>query len=336
MSFIRFRKFLQRFGIYFHYFPTAGHLYRCNKDLPFSAQEAFLKRISNVEGIPQKEDFYNELLSLYVPDWDLKIKNSEFIGKGEGWSNLKNYRKIETADDLLFEKVYFSSENELKTVLWVDENLKQILNKKGIKIPEIRKVYSGPVLTIVYFEFIELKKSDSNVSEKRLIDLNHKMIKLSAENEIKELIRQAPENLKDYQNHFQFKANLNAFKELLNKEKLPWQALISSINESNKIITHGDLQTSNIYDNNILIDWDAFGIYPPGLEEALLFSRLKSLQQSQVDLRNWLGENYKSALKEEEFKELEFGFMFFILAFYSHKKEENIRSQAITYLKTHR
>ena len=275
----------------------------------------FSKRIRNF--ILNKD--YNQLLLFFVPEWDLANEQYEFVGKqghGLGESSLSTFRKVEIKNEVLFEKVYFNSYADLHKIVWFQENMYPLL-KDRIRIPKIKKIYRGDLISIVYFEYVNLKEFDDNQEFiQSAIELAKYFNTLSENNQayIKQVLIADP--LFDFRQHFLYKQTKEIAKNSLTKINLDLENLEKQVATSTLAISHGDLYKTNLFQENNLIDWDAFGFYPIGMEVAFLYQRLLEFGIiERNDFFNWLEINFRQAMTEEKWTEFERNALFFLYVF---------------------
>lgn len=332
------RKFFAHFRLHVKFYPSARYIYNYLIDQPEIIQINELIIISNILKANKDQNFYNELLRLFIPNWRIRIKQSQFIGSGKGIASLNTYRKVDTLKKTFFEKVYFTSAIELTTIKWLSDNeIYKHLKKDGINIPELQDVYRGNILTIVYFNFMQLIPVKEN-SLKEMIILTKLLYRSSLDPNIIKIIESAPKSLKDVRNHFQYKKHIVQAKEHLNRNNINSSDIEGVLQNSILVFSHGDIQKSNIYMNNSLIDWDSFGIYPLGLDIALLFNRwFSDIEDIEIDILTWLTENYSKTIEKSDWKMFELSFAYFLFIFhfnaFRNSSHKNIETQLLGILK---
>lgn len=119
---------------------------------------------------------YNQLLKTLVPKWNIQIDKAFFIGKGGGKGNLNTYRKVQSNDELLFEKIYFTEQDDFQNIINVNTIIKNI---EGLYCPEIKIIFKGEKINIVYFNFLKLNSVSKKEMENTLITISHHLILFS-------------------------------------------------------------------------------------------------------------------------------------------------------------
>lgn len=305
---------------------------------PILIQEHELKQLVIFLRRANDQKYYDKLLSLFVPEWNIDIKKSSFMGYGIGEASLDTFRKVETKSSTLFEKVYFTNHRDLKTIRWFQKNIHPLL-KEHIKIPIIEHFFEGEVITITYSKFYSLIKEQNKKTEDALISLSKALYRLS-DSRLQSLnLSSAPINILNFEFHFQYNRNIKAANKRLKQAGISTKKLIKLATESKKIITHGDIQNTNIYSNKTLIDWDSFGIYPLGLDPAFSYFRILVEKNNIVPLQSWIEQNFKSSIKDNDWVDFSRNFYFFLYVFatkaFDKGPYKNIELQIIEQLKTH-
>lgn len=100
--------------------------------------------------------------------------------------------------------------------------------------------------------------------------------------------------------------------ERLVEHHIDVQKLKTSVFESRRVLSHGDLSEENLFQNQILIDWDYSGLYPMGLEVSVIYIRLKRNQIKTGTLGQWLKTNYKDTILKEDWKNFKRNVFYFL------------------------
>lgn len=134
-------------------------------------------RLKNISAQLQELDdheYYNKMLQKLISTWNIKIEKAKFIGNGHGLNNLNSYRKVKVNGKYYFEKIYFTNSTDLKKVQWF---LNEIFanNNFKFKSPQIKRIYEGEFLSIVYFEFCNLIDLSKNEIESALTQVSNKL-----------------------------------------------------------------------------------------------------------------------------------------------------------------
>ena len=261
---------LQPFGFYITYYASANRVYDSLCKLPTIIQEFELKQIFDNVGIIKNHKFYNDLLANFTTNWNLEIQQAKFIGFGAGDSSLSTFRKVKVGDKNLHEKIYFSSHQDLKRISWFYQNVTHLVKSSGIVLPNIYEINSGDAITALYSEYVELKKLDNISKEKSLLQFSKQLYQLSLTEEFEIINRKSSNVIKDFKGHFEYKRNRPVAIDVLRDNGISLETIEQNIMQSRYVLTHGDIQDTNAFENNVLIDWDSVGIFPAGLDPAFL------------------------------------------------------------------
>src|SRR5699024_530426 len=133
----------------------------------------------------------------------------------------------------------FTSSLDLQKVEWFQNMIFQKLRRE-IKTAKIFKIYRSEVLTIVYFEFLDLTKYSEAQIERELI--RYSKILYAFSNEILNVFSGAdiPELITDFREHFEYKRNIISARNILEARGINPYTLEKTIESSKRIITHGD------------------------------------------------------------------------------------------------
>ncbi|MFV0224106.1 hypothetical protein OBJ96_03210 [Empedobacter falsenii] len=282
---------------------------------PLEVKKQELKHLSYFIAAAENHKYYNELLKLYVPDWNVKITKTQFIGEGQGAGALSAFRKVTFENQDYFEKVFFTQSKDLQTIKWFDEFVREQIKDK-IKTPKIRKIYSGELLTIVYMDFFELKPFKEQKVEKKLIEFTKSLYNTSVESLLNDK-QNIPDHLLDYKTSYQYQSNIGLLKDIFKREGIDFDLLEKSIQSSKKVITQGDIIPRNVAKKNIVIDWDSFGIYPIGMEQAYLyyFTYLEKDKKPFINPKDWLNKHYGDFIEDKDLEQFNLNFTFFVFVY---------------------
>src|SRR5699024_8624918 len=143
------------------------------------------------------------------------------------------------------------------------------LNKAGIETPRFMYLYKGETLSIGYFDFndndfVSIKDIEAEAARMSMI-LYHIPINI-----LGEIIPEYLFNYKKYSRSFSIEKEEIAVIEF-EKEAIPYDKIENRIESGRWVLTHGGLKYGHLYKSGMLIDWDEFGIYPAGLEQAYIY-----------------------------------------------------------------
>lgn len=324
----QFKKFilrkLQGLGIYIrkhpkskHFelqrYPSISHLYAQLKTKAPEIQFYELKRIIQAVVYADNQRLYNAILKFWVPTWKERIRRAEFDKLGHGKDNLNAFRKAKTGTAILFEKVFYSHSLSLRKLFWFENHFRELIDRR-IKVPKITRYYKGELLTIVYFEYVNSDKLPDAESRKKIKNIAKLLYATSFENRINR--ETLPHKLFDFSNypHYILKGE-KAKTELKQHHVLP-DEIEKRINTGRKVLTHGDLKPGHVLKNNIVVDWDEFGLYPAGLEQAYIYfaDDIRGFRFKKGPL-NWLSLNFKKMVSQEEWSLFELSFLYFLFIF---------------------
>lgn len=310
-------KLAKHFGLYVYELPSADGLYQHLTSDSLSIRESELKKTAVYLRKASDNKLYSEILHKFIPDLILDDDDSKFVGRGYSKTGLNVYRKLVYDDDILLEKVYFNSSHDLFRVKWFYENIYAHINCI-INVPELYKTINGKLITVVYFRFVDLTSLALNDVSESVFKVSKEIYKLSLKPDIKNIINNAPELLLDFKQHFLYQLNIDiALSKAVEIQSDGFQLkdVEKRVSESHSILTHGDIHWGNIYENNYLIDWDSFGIYPLGLDVAYVFFHLHLCKFSFNELIFTLENEYRPVVLKEEWDDFELNFLFFYFVF---------------------
>jgi hypothetical protein len=245
----------------------------------------------------------------------MEIQKASFIGKGIGVGSLDSFRRVTTDQKDYFEKVYFNSHEDLERIKWFQEHIYALIQHE-IKVPRIQKIYSGDLLTIVYFEYFNLNDLKEERKKKAIIEFSKDLYRISYTNEATLSRLEIPTNLKDFRKHFEYQSNINLARRKLGEYGIVCHSFEQEAASSKHIITHADIQETNVFKDSVLIDWDTFGIYPIGLEPAFIYFRLLMKDSNRsTDVIDWLNKYYSEVISERDWKDFKRNFVFFLFVF---------------------
>lgn len=303
--------------------PNENKLYFELNDTHEAVQKHVLKRLTDNIRIANNHKLYNNLLKKYVPEWDSNFTTAMFMGSGLGEFSFNTFRKVHFEEHCYFEKVYFNDSYDLLRIEWFHEHVKFLL-KDFLNVAKIYKIIQGDLLSIVYFEFTELIPLSSSKLYFVSFDISRKLIELSRTAIVEELSEVAPDYLRDYKLHAYYRGNILRASQLIKKlsdNRLSPTTIEQVINLQPLVLTHGDIQQSNVFANSCLIDWDSFGFLPLGFESAYILFQSDFLPQKTEGpltsgvLQNILLDNYKAIISKDQWIGFELSCFYFYFVF---------------------
>lgn len=309
-----FKRIFQRLGVYIQYYPNPQKLISHLGNKHHKIKEYEIKRVVKNVGIHNDHKFYDKFLKLNIPTWNVEYEDVQFFGKGSGEFGLNTYRKVKISGKYYYEKVYFNSYPAVKVVLWVSEFIFPLL-EDNIKPSKPTFFYKGKELTVLYFPYLNLTSFPDNLIENGLVDYSRKLLKISFSKSLKEMINRAPRSSIDFRNHFLYRRNIKTGSDMLAENGINFMKIENLIEGSRLILTHGDLNEGNGFQDNFLIDWDSFGFFPIGLEVAYLYYRIHLRNNKITNSNVWLSINYKDLIPEKEWCSFNRNFSYFLFIF---------------------
>lgn len=272
-----------------------------------------------------KIELYIDFLQFHFPDNQFSFQNSQFITQlkdGGGGSSFSSFRKIKSDNELWFEKVYFSDHPDLQRNIFFYNHIYPLL-KEDLQIPKLQKLISGEWLSIAYFDFFNLQKIEEKkylIQEMIVVSLilYQRSIKYQ-----KTLIKICKSSIiTDFILHPNYLRNKKIVENKLLKSNILIKEVERKINQSYKILTHGDINLTNIYQNRKVIDWDNFGIYPIGFEVASFYHRLVWKNEIENNFEEWLEKNYKNKIDSFHWKDFKRNSCYFLYVFLIRELEK--------------
>src|SRR5699024_8556599 len=124
-----------------------------------------------------------------------------------------------------------------------------------------------------YFEYLELPRP-ADIEERTLVQFSKELYQFSFTKTLEELKPGIPGFIKDFKTHHQYKKFGHSGREALMMHGIKPVVFENRAASSFPVLSHGDLQDTNVFEHSTLVDWDSFGLYPSGMEQAFLFFRL--------------------------------------------------------------
>lgn len=321
----RIKRSLQALGIYIqripdfriHFFPSTDSFYQFIQRKSDSEKSVELRKMLSELVFSGNMNFYQKILTRFLPECESKPETASFIGKG---FEVSFKRRVEVDGNSFLEKIYLNNEPSLEVVTWFDKNLKEIIGE-SFKIPVIKKTCIGEQLTLLHYDFLELISIKKEDVEQTSVSYSLDLYSLSDKKRNILSNLEWPEIMLDYEKLF-YPENIKKAVEKLSKEQINFQSLKSKVNRSKKILTHGDLHESNIYADSTLIDMDNFGWYPMGLDAAFIYTWFFDPRKTEEDVYEWLQHHYLSNIPEKDQIDFKQNFFYFLFLYLTMRTEE--------------
>lgn len=301
--------------------PDENKLYFQLSNSHEAVQKHVLKRVTENIRIANNHTLYNNLLKKYIPEWNCDYSAAVFVGSGIGEYSFNTFRKVCFGESCFFEKVYFNNSYDLLRIEWFHEHINSLL-RDWLNIAKIYKIIKGDLITIVYFEFTELKPLSNLKLDVVPFTISQRLIEISNTTLLGKIAERAPEYLKDYKLHAFYKGNiLHASKMIsnLSNDSLSPDMIEQVVNRQPLVLTHGDIQETNVFADNYLIDWDSFGFFPLGFESAYILYQINyrksKLSLTSLDLQKILIKNYRTIVDRDLWNGFELSCFYFYFIF---------------------
>lgn len=329
------KKQLQNRGVFYQYFPTPGHIHDCLKTKPYEIQFYEIKRICEQLRSTDNHEGYNQLLKEFVPQWNAALNKAKFIGHGIGKDGFNTYRKVEIDGEVLFEKILISFKPHIvDKALWLQNSFLGQVDKHYIHSPALKKYFKGEVITIMYYDYVDLPKIPSTKALEQAVEMAEYLYKLSFEKP-PSAFKTIPGYLYELQYIRRYRTRINRVRATLNDKNIDFEKIEGSLQKGRLVYTHLDIKGKNMFKKNTLIDWDEFGIFPAGMEQANIYFRtILWYNLHKPAPLSWLHKNFKPMVPENEWALFELGFLYFLYVFafkflqkpaFSHLRKELIQ-----------
>lgn len=274
------------------------------------------KRLVDLMAAAHNHKLYQDFLSNIYPNLP-QVKEAIFISKsGKSSRN----RKIKIGGKTYFEKNYLKKDHELETIVWVDQHLTDFLNRK-FTIPKIIRQFDGEFSQLLYLEYLPLNPIPAQNSDAYLIQTGLELYQLSLAEKAKLSEIDWPSTLLDFEKLF-YLENILAAKNDLLQQGFEVNNLWKKVNQSQKILAHGDLHAENVYQNKHLIDLDNFGYYPIGLDAAFIYMFYFEERDLKIPFSQWIKDKYSEKIHPENWKEFERNVIFYCFLYFHMRKDK--------------
>lgn len=306
------KKALQHLGIYVQfipklklwYVPSASSFYKHIAVLPLEKQLKDLQKILAITHLSDDHQLYQEFLKTFIPDWNLQLTQTRAVAKN---SSESFKRIVKTSETKFFEKLYMIDEPSLAVNCWFEGHIAPLF-AQNFQIPKLQNRFSGELLSIFYYEWLDLTPIPEEFMEEKLIGYSKKLLKLSFIDEENLLQIQWPKILLNYEKLF---GNYQQSLQKLADSGVNTTELLKKISTGPYALTHGDLHPQNAFDHNVLLDWDNFGYYPVGIDAAYLFDFFVTKKQRLRNPLTWVKKHYGTMI-HPDFEAFQRNFLFFL------------------------
>lgn len=227
-----------------------------------------------------------------------EFPNTEFITNGSGEGVLNSYRILSSKNEKLFEKIYFKNDVVWEKKKYFHKHVYPQLVDNDIKVPGLKKVIEGSYLEVTYSEYFNLKALEENHYFENAIDMAIRLTNVEIKNN---------SSLYSYNSDPLFKKIKGKFFNKLPDSIELFENIDSYIiKHVKRRLCHGDITITNLYQENILIDWDGYGFYPLSYEFGFILSQQDMIRELTFDdymnLERELFNKVSSFADEENFK----------------------------------
>ncbi|WP_316814882.1 hypothetical protein [Pedobacter nyackensis] len=321
------KRLIHNLGFIVEQVPNDDQLFEKLEHAHEAVQHHELRKLALQIKVANNQKLYNKILKRKVVDWDNNFNSSKFVGSGFGTGNFGVFRKVCFDDNCYFEKVYFNNTRDLLKIEWFYTNVYPLLSNISVKPPKLHKVIKGDLITIVYFEFIDLVSLSQQQLDAAPFNISKQLLGISNSKQMKELINNAESSLKDYTSYYYYTRNIKtAEKDIqnLSAHKLSLHTIEVIINQQPLVLTHADIHGTNIFSNDYTLDWDSFGFFPFGFDTAfILFQKSETLDFP--TLQEVLIKEYKEIIPKDQWEDFELSCLYFYFIFIALNENTTIK-----------
>jgi len=284
-----------------------------------------LKEYSRIAAYDDNHRFYETSISQYDSSIEFnKIEKAEFIGDGRGVESLNCYRRVRIVENgkttECFEKVYKKSSIDFQKTSWFYKEVYPQI-KSELRIPELITC-SGSNAHVVYFEWLE---ELNRLNDREAILFFSELLHIFSNVKLNKFLLKEPFVISYIQDAF-FDFSFQRAKIWLEiNVGMNSIDVLNSLNNyviSNKSLrwqfVHGNLSSSNMLINRVLLDFDNCGYYPLEYESASFitsFHMFESVEEFESILKKY----YQTS---EIFTD-RLTFLFFSFVFYNRERKES-------------
>lgn len=231
-----------------------------------------------------------------------EFPNAEFITHGSGERTLNSYRILESKNEKLFEKIYFKNDVVWEKMKYFYKHVYPLLLDNNVKVPQLKKVIEGTNFIVTYSEYFDLRAIKEDHYFENAIDMAIRITNVDVNNN---------DSLFTYNSDPLFENIKGSFLNKLTNQLPDSFDLFESVNlyiikHVKKRLCHGDITITNLFQGNILIDWDGYGFYPLSYEFGFILSQQDLIRELTFDdyikLERELFNEVSNFADEENFK----------------------------------
>jgi len=239
-----------------------------------------------------------------------RVNNQTYIYRGKGSGSIKPHRILTRGRKKIFEKIFLNDSQDLKANELFYKSKSELLNKRNIIAPKCFDIIKGKIFTVFLYEYMNLKPIPSGREYETLREKSLELYRDSNDRDFSDPLTFE---------FFEFGINrLSSNKVFSPLEQTQINQLIKL---SPVYFQHLDLSENNVYQDNIIIDWDGSGYFPLGMDFGrLLLSYFifheDVFYQSYEEKINDYYQHLHHDIAYEDFKNLTM--YFFIVYFYAN------------------
>lgn len=280
-----------------------------------------LKREAEIYAAHDDHYAYEKALLNYDTDirFDFSRGRCEFLGAGKGRYTLNSYRKLYMNGDLLFEKIYLLRSMDWRKCEYFYARILPRMESANIRVPTLVASSIGRRLAVVRFEYVDFKPVDIELYLDQVLSITRELASLGSE------FIDLPSDFRDLTLHFGFERCFQKSLSVFGRDDAK-VALLRSMRKHcealPRFIGHGDLSRPNMGGEGLVLDWDNFGLYPPGFDLALALILTGKLY-GQDELASFARKGHEAVQGRCTFEECWFSLVFLYGTFLSARKAEH-------------
>jgi len=181
--------------------------------------------------------------------------SKKFIFEGRGNCTIKPYRILGRNQEQVFEKIFYSDSQDAEANIYFYNNLDKLLLNKDVKVPACKHIVKGNKLTAFLFEYLDLRQFTPGTEYDHL-----KRITISL---CKKYYKDITPAQITYDKIVDGKARVKNLGIFTPQQEHKINNLIGSLPV---YYQHLDLKEENVFQGDIIVDWDNAGWYPMGMD----------------------------------------------------------------------